>query len=164
MSMGMNISAGTIMAYMELRARADVSYELYAKTINIEALTMIDMAGKQLSGFASGGVADALGSIGAAAETAGRALTMHITGKLLDVGQAALQVGMNFDASMSNVYGLMSSLNLSQAQMDALRDTAREMGATTKFSASEAADAMGYMAMAGWDAQEMLSGMVFPAC
>ena len=33
----------------------------------------------------------------------------------------------------------------SQAQMDALRDTAREMGATTKFSASEAADAMGYM-------------------
>ena len=32
----------------ELRARADVSYELYAKTINIEALTMIDMAGKQI--------------------------------------------------------------------------------------------------------------------
>ncbi len=32
----------------ELRARADVSYELYAKTINIEALTMIDMAGKDI--------------------------------------------------------------------------------------------------------------------
>ena len=124
MSMGMNISAGTIMAYMDL----DMS------SFN----SALDMAGEQLSGFASGGVAGALGSIGAAAETAGRALTMHITGKLLDVGQAALQVGMDFDASMSNVYGLMSSLNLSQAQMDALRDTAREMGATTKFSASEA--------------------------
>ena len=119
----------------------------------------IDMAGEQLSGFASGGVADALGSIGAAAETAGRALTMHITGKLLDVGQAALQVGMNFDASMSNVYGLMSSLNLSQAQMDELRDTAREMGATTKFSASEAADAMGYMALAGWDDVQVIAGI-----
>ena len=119
----------------------------------------IDMAGEQLSGFASGGVADALGSIGAAAETAGRALTMHITGKLLDVGQAALQVGMDFDASMSNVYGLMSSLNLSQEQMDALRDTAREMGATTKFSASEAADAMGYMALAGWDDAQVIAGI-----
>ncbi len=143
--MGTSISAGTIMAYMDL----DMS------SFN----SAIDMAGEQLSGFASGGVADALGSIGAAAETAGRALTMHITGKLLDVGQAALQVGMNFDASMSNVYGLMSSLNLSQAQMDALRDTAREMGATTKFSASEAADAMGYMALAGWDDAQVIAGI-----
>lgn len=145
MSMGMNISAGTIMAYMDL----DMS------SFN----NALDMAGEQLSGFASGGVAGALGSIGAAAETAGRALTMHITGKLLDVGQSALQVGMNFDASMSNVYGLMSSLNLSQAQMDALRDTAREMGATTKFSASEAADAMGYMALAGWDDAQVIAGI-----
>ena len=143
--MGMNISAGTIMAYMDL----DMS------SFN----SAIDMAGEQLSGFASGGVAGTLGSIGAAAETAGRALTMHITGKLLDVGQAALQVGMDFDASMSNVYGLMSSLNLSQAQMDALRDTAREMGATTKFSASEAADAMGYMALAGWDDAQVIAGI-----
>ena len=70
MSMGMNISAGTIMAYMDL----DMS------SFN----NALDMAGEQLSGFASGGVAGALGSIGAAAETAGRALTMHITGKLLD--------------------------------------------------------------------------------
>lgn len=145
MSMGMNISAGTIMAYMDL----DMS------SFN----NALDMAGEQLSGFASGGVAGALGSIGAAAETAGRALTMHITGKLLDVGQAALQVGMNFDASMSNVYGLMSSLNLTQMQMDALRDTAREMGATTKFSASEAADAMGYMALAGWDDAQVIAGI-----
>ena len=145
MSMGMNISAGTIMAYMDLDMCSFNS--------------AIDMAGEQLSGFASGGVAGALGSIGAAAETAGRALTMHITGKLLDVGQAALQVGMNFDASMSNVYGLMSSLNLSQDQMDALRDTAREMGATTKFSASEAADAMGYMALAGWDDAQVIAGI-----
>lgn len=145
MSMGMNISAGTIMAYMDL----DMS------SFN----NALDMAGEQLSGFASGGVAGALGSIGAAAETAGRALTMHITGKLLDVGQSALQVGMNFDASMSNVYGLMSSLNLTQMQMDALRDTAREMGATTKFSASEAADAMGYMALAGWDDAQVIAGI-----
>lgn len=145
MSMGMNISAGTIMAYMDL----DMS------SFN----SAIDTAGEQLSGFASGGVAGALGSIGAAAETAGRALTLGVTAPLMTAAGAAIQTGMQFDASMSNVYGLMSSLNLSQAQMDALRDTAREMGATTKFSASEAADAMGYMALAGWDDAQVIAGI-----
>ena len=111
--MGTSISAGTIMAYMDL----DMS------SFN----SAIDMAGEQLSGFASGGVAGALGSIGAAAETAGRALTLGVTAPLMTAAGAAIQTGMQFDASMSNVYGLMSSLNLSQAQMDALRDTAREM-------------------------------------
>lgn len=143
--MGMSISAGTIMAYMDL----DMS------SFN----SAIDMAGEQLSGFASGGVAGALGSIGAAAETAGRALTLGVTAPLMTAAGAAIQTGMQFDASMSNVYGLMSSLNLSQAQMDALRDTAREMGSTTKFSASEAADAMGYMALAGWDDAQVIAGI-----
>lgn len=143
--MGTSISAGTIMAYMDL----DMS------SFN----SAIDMAGEQLSGFASGGVAGALGSIGAAAETAGRAMTLGVTAPLMTAAGAAIQTGMQFDASMSNVYGLMSSLNLSQAQMDALRDTAREMGATTKFSASEAADAMGYMALAGWDDAQVIAGI-----
>lgn len=143
--MGTSISAGTIMAYMDL----DMS------SFN----SAIDMAGEQLSGFASGGVAGALGSIGAAAETAGRALTLGVTAPLMTAAGTAIQTGMQFDASMSNVYGLMSSLNLSQAQMDALRDTAREMGATTKFSASEAADAMGYMALAGWDDAQVIAGI-----
>lgn len=143
--MGTSISAGTIMAYMDL----DMS------SFN----SAIDMAGEQLSGFASGGVAGALGSIGVAAETAGRALTLGVTAPLMTAAGAAIQTGMQFDASMSNVYGLMSSLNLSQAQMDALRDTAREMGATTKFSASEAADAMGYMALAGWDDAQVIAGI-----
>ena len=143
--MGTSISAGTIMAYMDL----DMS------SFN----SAIDMTGEQLSGFASGGVAGALGSIGAAAETAGRALTLGVTAPLMTAAGAAIQTGMQFDASMSNVYGLMSSLNLSQAQMDALRDTAREMGATTKFSASEAADAMGYMALAGWDDAQVIAGI-----
>ena len=44
-------------------------------------------------------------------------------------------------------------------ELDALRDKAREMGAKTKFSASEAADAMNYMAMAGWKTGDMLEGI-----
>ena len=45
------------------------------------------------------------------------------------------------------------------SDLDALRDKAREMGSKTKFSASEAAEAMNYMAMAGWKTEDMLSGI-----
>ena len=143
--MGTSISAGTIMAYMDL----DMS------SFN----SAIDMAGEQLSGFASGGVAGALGSIGAAAETAGRALTLGVTAPLMTAAGAAIQTGMQFDSSMSNVYSLMTSLNLTQKDMDELRQTAIQMGATTKFSASEAADAMGYMALAGWDNKQTIEAL-----
>lgn len=141
----MGIDAGKIIAYLDM----DTTGFTHA----------FDTASEQLSGFADGGIEGALGSIGAAATTAGRALTLGITTPLLTAAGAAVSVGMGFDESMSNVYGLMSSLNLSQSQMDALRDTAREMGATTKFSASEAADAMGYMALAGWDDQQVIAGL-----
>ena len=143
--MGTSISAGTIMAYMDL----DMSSFSGA----------IDMAGEQLSGFASGGVAGALGSIGAAAETAGRALTLGVTAPLMTAAGAAIRTGMEFDSSMSNVYSLMTSLNLTQADMDELRQTAIRMGATTKFSASEAADAMGYMALAGWNNKQTIEAL-----
>ncbi len=43
--------------------------------------------------------------------------------------------------------------------LQALRDKAREMGEKTKFSASEAAQAMNYMAMAGWKSKDMISGI-----
>ncbi len=62
----------------------------------------------------------------------------------------------NFEASMSNVEALSGATAAELSQLSAL---AKELGATTKFTALEAGDAMGYMAMAGWDAQEMLSGM-----
>lgn len=141
----MVIDAGRIMAYLDMDATGFTH--------------AFETASSQLSGFTDGGIQGALGSIGAAATTAGHALTLGLTGPLVGAAGAALKVGMDFDASMSNVYGLMSSLDLSQEQMDALRDTAREMGATTRFSASEAADAMGYMALAGWNDQEVIAGL-----
>ena len=47
----------------------------------------------------------------------------------------------------------------SNEQLQRLSDKAKEMGATTKFSATEAADAMNYMAMAGWKTEDMLNGI-----
>lgn len=68
----------------------------------------------------------------------------------------SIEVGMAFDASMSKVAAVSGAAG---DDLQALRDKAKEMGATTKFSASEAADAMNYMAMAGWKTEDMLDGI-----
>ena len=72
------------------------------------------------------------------------------------VGAAAVKTTADFDESMSNVSAISGATG---EEFDQLRDKAREMGAETKFSASEAADAMSYMAMAGWKTDDMLNGI-----
>ena len=71
-------------------------------------------------------------------------------------GTAAVKTAADFDSAMSKVAAVSGATG---DELDALRDKAREMGAKTKFSASEAADAMNYMAMAGWKTNDMLSGI-----
>lgn len=71
-------------------------------------------------------------------------------------GAAAVNAGMSFDASMSKVSAISGAAG---KDFDALRAKALEMGAKTKFSASEAAEAMTYMGMAGWKAGDMIDGI-----
>lgn len=61
----------------------------------------------------------------------------------------SIEVGKAFDKSMSNVAALSGA---SGKELEMLRDTAKEYGSATQFSATQAADALGYMALAGWDA------------
>lgn len=75
---------------------------------------------------------------------------------LKDVVAGTVEVGKAFDKSMSQV-GAVSGATADELQ--ALRDKAKEMGSTTKFTASEAADAFNYMAMAGWKTEDMLNGI-----
>lgn len=77
-------------------------------------------------------------------------------GALKDFAAGTLEVGKAFDSSMSNVAALSGATG---EELDLLRQTAKDFGETTKFSASEAADALGYMALAGWDAEESASGL-----
>lgn len=72
------------------------------------------------------------------------------------IGAAAVSVTAQFDSSMSKVQAISGATG---KEFDTLRSKAREMGAKTKFSASEAAEAMNYMAMAGWKTKDMLSGI-----
>jgi len=67
-----------------------------------------------------------------------------------------VEVGSSFDSAMSQVQAVSGATT---TQLEALRDKAKEMGANTKFSATEAADAFNYMAMAGWKTEDMLNGI-----
>lgn len=79
-----------------------------------------------------------------------------IAGGAKSLVSSVVSTGMAFESSMSNVQALSGATG---ADFEALSEKAQEMGAKTKFSASEAADAMGYMAMAGWNAKDMLNGI-----
>ncbi len=76
--------------------------------------------------------------------------------KVFDAYARCVGVAGEFQASMSNVEALSGA---SAGELQQLSDMAKELGATTAFTAKESADAMSYMAMAGWSAQQMLSGM-----
>ncbi len=76
--------------------------------------------------------------------------------EVADAYMECITVAGNFEESMSNVEALSGA---NAAEMDALAAKAKDLGAATKFTAQESGDAMGYMAMAGWNAQEMVSGM-----
>lgn len=95
------------------------------------------------------------GKIGENLTSAGEKM-LPVTAAITGLGTAAVKTAADFDSSMSNVKAISGS---SADEMDMLRERAREMGAQTKFSAKEAGDAMGYMAMAGWDAQQMYDGL-----
>lgn len=95
----------------------------------------------------------AFGAIQQAIAAAGITAALH---EIYEAYMECVTIAGNFEEGMSNVEALSGA---TADEMAHLSDKAKELGATTKFTAQEASDAMGYMAMAGWDAQEMLSGM-----
>ena len=81
---------------------------------------------------------------------------LPVTGAVAAAGTAAVKTAADFESGMSKVAAISGATG---SDLDALSDKAREMGAKTKSSASEAASAMEYMAMAGWKTEDMLGGI-----
>ena len=109
-----------------------------------EALVKIGQAGETLE------------KVGGKIADVGETLTTHVTVPVLAAGTAAVKTASDFDTAMSKVAAVSGATG---DELQDLRDKAREMGAKTKFSASEAAEAMNYMAMAGWKTGDMLDGI-----
>lgn len=101
-------------------------------------------------------ISDKLTGLGNAFTGAGKVLTKNLTVPLVGLGTVAVNTTATFDSSMSKVQAISGAVG---DDFDRLREKAKEMGAKTKFSASEAADAFTYMAMAGWKTKDMLEGI-----
>ena len=106
------------------------------------------------SGFQKG-----IDGISGAAKS-GLALTGKVMGTaatgITALGGAAIKVGSDFEAGMSQVQAVSGA---SGEELEKLKEKAKEMGASTKFSATESAEALNYMAMAGWKTEDMLGGI-----
>ncbi len=77
-------------------------------------------------------------------------------GKIGDLASSIMEVGKNFESSMSEVAAISGAAG---KDLQLLEKTARDFGASTQFSASEAADALKYMSLAGWDANQSASAL-----
>lgn len=140
----MAINMGSAIAYLELDtskfSKGFASAYNDLKVFGDKSAT----AGQKFKGFSS------------ALNTVGSGLAKGVTLPLLGVGTAAVKVASSFDSAMSEVKAISGATG---TQFTQLRDKAIEMGAKTKFSATESAEAFKYMAMAGWDTKDMLNSI-----
>ena len=140
----MAVNMGTAIAYLELDtskfSKGFVSAYNDLKVFGDKSAT----AEQKVNGLSS------------AFKTTGGLLSKNVTLPIVGVGAAAVKTATDFEAGMSEVKAISGATG---SEFDALRDKAIEMGAKTKFSASDSADAFKYMAMAGWDASQMMDGI-----
>lgn len=138
------INAGTAMGYLDL----DTSK--FKKGIK-SALEDMKTLGDQSSSMST-----KLSAVSSAMSTVGKSLTTHVTLPIVGVGAASAKLASDFESKMSEVSAISGAVG---KDFDMLNAKAIEMGAKTKFSAGESADAFKYMAMAGWDAAAMVDGI-----
>lgn len=97
-----------------------------------------------------------LDSIGNKMTSVGTKMTAVVTAPIVGLGTSSVKTAANFESAMSKVSAISGATGENLAK---LNQKAKEMGAATKFSATESAEAFQYMAMAGWDTESMLDGI-----
>ena len=140
----MSFNVGTAVGYLDL----DTSKFTSGFKSALGALETFSKSSTGLSGK--------LTSLGSAFTSVGSSLTKNVTVPLAGIGVAATTTAAKFESAMSEVQAISGATG---EDFEALEAKAQEMGAKTKFSASESAAALKYMAMAGWDTEAMLNGI-----
>ncbi|MCD8887094.1 phage tail tape measure protein [Staphylococcus epidermidis] len=95
-------------------------------------------------------------SIGDSMKSVGRNMSMYVTAPITAGFGAAMKKSIDFDDTMRKVKATSGATG---DEFNQLRTKALQMGRDTKFTASESAEAMNYMALAGWDTKDMLNGI-----
>ena len=95
-------------------------------------------------------------SVGDSMKSVGRNMSLHVTAPIVAGFGAAMKKSVDFDDTMRKVKATSGATG---NEFNQLRTKALQMGRDTKFTASESAEAMNYMALAGWDTKDMLKGV-----
>lgn len=119
-----------------------------------EALKKLDSIDKK--GNSVGKTFDKMRQAGEKITSVGKSLTVGITLPLAGVAAASAKTAMDFDAGMREVSAISGATG---KDLEKLTNLAKDMGASTKFSATESAEALKYMGMAGWKTQDMMDGL-----
>ncbi|MFJ7951524.1 phage tail tape measure protein [Lysinibacillus sp. NPDC096418] len=99
-------------------------------------------------------VGSKLTAVGNSMKQIGQNMSMYVTAPLAAMGAGIVKIGMDFDSQMSKVSAVSGATG---ADFDALRGKAQELGASTKFTATQVAEGMEYLALAGYDTNQILS-------
>lgn len=122
---------------------------------NTEANNAIDETSNKAESF-SEKLSNKFTDVGSKAASLGTKMSIGLTGPITLLGTKAIQATADFESAMSEVGAISGATG---DELAALESKAKEMGETTKFSASESAEALKYMAMAGWKTSDMLDGL-----
>ena len=140
----MSINVGTAEAYLNLNYNG---FTQGIQTATQQLNTFMDNT--QSSG-------DRIEALGGAITSVGGTLTKTLTPAVTAIGAASVKVAADFEEGMSQVQAISGATG---EDMELLSAKAKELGANTKFSATEASEAFSYMAMAGWKTTDMLAGI-----
>ena len=141
---GTGVSMGTAVGYLKLNASGFTAG--------------VNEAEQSLGGFQTRlktAMTD-LQSAGESISRVGTMMTIGLTVPIMAAGKQMLSVAADFQKGMSQVEAVSGATS---DEMERLTAKAKEMGIVTAFSASDAAEALKYMSMAGWDAEQMLDGI-----
>ena len=142
----MAINVGTAVAYLDLNMTAFNSGLQQAQS----ALQTFEKSSSTLGQnmMAAGGMMTNIGS----------GLTRNVTMPLASAAQEVIEFGADFDKQMSAVEAVMQSV-LQEGDMERLRQAAMSWGEQTVYTATEAAEALYYMGLAGWDVDQAINGL-----
>ena len=99
---------------------------------------------------------EAMRRMGKSTVAAGKKVTTRLTAPILAIGVGILKAAADFEKGMNQVRALTGATG---ADFKKLEDQAKLLGATTQFSAGQAADAMGFLAQAGFDADQIFAAL-----
>jgi len=145
-------------AYVDVRANTTQ----FRDQVNKDVVDPLKQVGKEAEKAekASGGsfrkLSDSLTQTGKKMTDFGKSWSLKVTAPIVGLGTAAVMAAGNFEQSMNKVRAITGATD---DQMKAMSDQAKELGRTTRFSASEAADAMSFLGMAGFKTEQIIGAM-----